>query len=54
MSWTPSVPPVALAREHLAQPRRRGDRDAIRVLLTTRESAMRARTKAICHLKALV
>jgi len=44
----------ALAREHLAQPRRRGDREAIRVLLTTRESAMRARTKAICHLKALV
>jgi transposase len=44
----------ALAREHLAQPRRRGDREAMRVLLTTREGAMRARTKAICHLKALV
>src|SRR5262249_28917827 len=44
----------ALAREHLAQPRRRGDREALRVLLTTREGAMRARTKAINHLKALV
>jgi transposase len=44
----------ALAREHLAQPRRRGEREAIRVLVATRESAVRARTKAICHLKALV
>jgi transposase len=33
----------ALGRDHLAQPRRRGDREAIRVLLTTRHSAMRAR-----------
>jgi len=44
----------ALAREHLAQPRRRGAREALRVLLTTRENAMRARTKAICQLKDLV
>jgi transposase len=44
----------ALAREHLAQPRRRGTREALRVLLTTRENAMRARTKAICQLKDLV
>jgi transposase len=44
----------ALGREHLAQPRRRGDREAIRVLVTTRESAMQARTCAINHLKALV
>ncbi len=44
----------ALAREHLAQPRRRGDREALRVLLITRRSAVRARTKAINHLKALV
>ena len=43
-----------LAREHVAQPRRRGDREAMRVRLTTREGAMRARTKAICHLKALI
>jgi transposase len=44
----------ALSRNHLAQPRRRGDREAIRVLLTTRHSAMQARTSAINHLKALV
>jgi transposase len=44
----------ALARDHLAQPRRRGDREAIRVLLVTRRGAMRARTKAINHLKALI
>ena len=44
----------ALSREHLAQPRRRGDREAMRVLLTTRHGAVVARTKAICHLKALV
>ena len=44
----------ALSREHLAQPRRRGEREAIRVLLTTRHGAVVARTKAICHLKALL
>lgn len=44
----------ALARDHLAQPRRRGDREAVRVLLVTRRGAMRARTKAINHLKALI
>jgi transposase len=44
----------ALAREHLAQPRRRGEREAVRVLLTTRHGAVRARARAICHLKALV
>jgi transposase len=44
----------ALAREHLAQPRRRGDREAMRVLLTTRAGTVRARTKAICQLKALI
>jgi transposase len=44
----------ALGREHLAQPRQRGDREAIRVLVTTRQSAMQARTCAINHLKALV
>ncbi|MFE3032946.1 IS110 family transposase [Streptomyces canus] len=44
----------ALAREHLAQPRRRGDREAIRVLLTTRQGTVVARTKAICQLKALL
>src|SRR3954451_24830632 len=44
----------ALSREHLAQPRRRGDREAMRVLVTTRNSTMVARTKAIGQLKALV
>jgi transposase len=44
----------ALSREHLAEPRRRSDREAVRVLLATRDGAMRARTKAICQLKALV
>ena len=44
----------ALSREHLAQPRCRGDREAVRVLLITRRGAMRARTRAINHLKALV
>jgi transposase len=44
----------ALSREHLAQPRRRGDREAMRVLLTTRQGTMTARTKAICQLKAVI
>jgi transposase len=44
----------ALARDHLAQPRRRGDREAVRVLLATRSEVVRARTRAINHLKALV
>ena len=44
----------ALSREHLAQPRRRGDREAIRVLLCTRESAVVGRTRAIAHLHGLV
>lgn len=44
----------ALSRKHLAQPRRRGEREAIRVLLATREGAVVARTKAIGQLKALI
>lgn len=44
----------ALGRDHLAQPRCRGEREAVRVLLVTRRGAVRARTKAINHLKALV
>jgi transposase len=44
----------ALAREHLAQPRQRGEREALRVLLTTRAGAVDARRRAICHLKSLV
>jgi transposase len=45
---------AALSREHLAQPRRRGDREAIRVLVCTREGAILSRTRAITHLRALV
>jgi transposase len=44
----------ALSREHLAQPRQRGWREAMRVLLTTREGAILARTKALTHLKSLL
>jgi transposase len=44
----------ALAREHLAAQRRRGDREAMRVLVATRHGAVVARTKAICQLKALI
>ncbi|MEA2025789.1 MAG: IS110 family transposase [Chloroflexota bacterium] len=44
----------ALGRAHLAQPRRRGDREALRVLLCTREAAVRGRTRSIAALHALV
>jgi len=44
----------ALERPHLAEPRRRGQREAIRICLRTREGAMRARSVAICHIKALI
>jgi transposase len=43
-----------LAREHLAQPRARGDREAMRVLLATRRCVVDTRTKAINQLKALI
>ena len=41
-------------QKHLCQPRRRGSREALRVLARTRQGAVAARTAAICHLKALV
>lgn len=44
----------ALAREHLAAPRARGDREAMRALLAARHGAIVARTKAIGQLKALI
>jgi transposase len=44
----------ALGREHLARPRARGAREALRVLVATRRAAMLARIAAICQLKALV
>jgi transposase len=45
---------AALAFDHPPPPRRRGDREALRVLLTTRHGAIRARVEAINQLKALV
>lgn len=44
----------ALTREYLAAPRARGDREAMRVLLTARQGAILARTKAIGQLKAII
>ncbi|MEV4364914.1 IS110 family transposase [Nonomuraea sp. NPDC049625] len=44
----------ALTSEHLIQPRQRGEREALRVLLTTRQGAVSATTAAINHLKALI
>lgn len=44
----------ALGREHVAQPRRRGPRKALRVLVRTRTTAVRAKSVAICPLKSLI
>jgi transposase len=44
----------ALAHEHLLAPRRRGDREALRVLLATRRSASAAKVSATNQLKALI
>jgi transposase len=44
----------ALGQDRLATPRRRRDREALRVLLTTRRSATTARVAAIGQLKALI
>jgi transposase len=44
----------ALSRPYLAQPRRRGMREAVRVLVRTRHGAVQAKSRAICHLKSLV
>ncbi|NQV05747.1 IS110 family transposase [bacterium] len=43
-----------LASEHQIEPRQRGEREAVRVLLATRNGAVVARTKALNHLQALV
>jgi Transposase and inactivated derivatives len=43
-----------LSRTDQVEPRQRGDREAIRVLLSTRHGAVVARTKALNHLHALV
>jgi transposase len=44
----------ALAHDHLLAPRRRGDREALRVLLATRQGACAAKVSAINQLKALI
>lgn len=44
----------ALSRKHLAVLRQRGQREAIRVLLATRESVVRSKVKAIGLLKGLL
>ncbi len=44
----------ALATEHLIQARLRGEREALRVLLATRQGAVLASTAAINQLKALI
>ncbi len=44
----------ALSKEHLARPRRGAARDGIRVLLSSREGAVRAATQARNQLKALL
>ncbi|MFG2794334.1 hypothetical protein [Streptomyces sp. NPDC048419] len=51
---TDELDAVRADRDHLAQPRRGGDCEAMRVLLTPRQGTMVARTKAICQLKALL
>ena len=54
-----TIDAVRAAREvltggDLVEPRRRGEREAVRVLLATRNGAVVARTKALNHLQALV
>lgn len=44
----------ALGKDRWAEPRARGEREAMRVLVTTREGAVRDRTRAINQLKAVV
>lgn len=44
----------ALSRDHLAAPHSRGDREALRVLVSARQGAVVGRTKAIGLLKALI
>jgi transposase len=43
-----------LAAKDLIEPRQRGEREAVRVLLATRNGAVVARTRALNHLQALV
>ena len=43
-----------LTREHLARPRQRGEREALRVLLATRESTVKSKRAAITLMKGLL
>lgn len=43
-----------LSSDHLIQPRSRGEREALRVLITTRAGAVTAGTAAVNHLKSLI
>ena len=43
-----------LARDHATELRARGQREAVRAILRTREGAVHSRTKALNHLQALV
>ena len=53
--WTPSAPPGRRWPMTIrVAPRRRGDREALRVLLATRHSACVAKVSAINQLKALI
>ena len=45
---------AALGATRWAIPRQGGEREALRVLMTTREGAVRARTQALCQLAALI
>ena len=45
---------VALARDHQAEPRSRGLREALRQILVTRQAVLVSRTKAINELKSLI
>jgi hypothetical protein len=44
----------AIARDGVSEPRRRGDREAVRVLLTTRAQAVESRVQAVDALHALI
>jgi transposase len=44
----------ALSTEHLISPRRQGKRGVLQMLMSTRSSAVTARTQAANHLKALI
>ena len=54
LAQAPKSPAPSLSCDHPVVPRSRGEREALRVLISTRASAVTARTRAINHLKALI